>query len=97
VLLGQTRAREGRFSLLGVNILPMTRTLTVIGDSLGLILDKPLLEQLRIDKDTPLEIQTEGQSLIIRPVRAEDRRSRLRAATEKMMDAHDETLRKLAK
>lgn len=75
----------------------MARTLTVIGDNLGLIIDKPLLEQLRIDPDTPLEVETDGQSLIIRPVRAGERRSRVRRATEKMMDAHDETLRKLAK
>ncbi len=74
----------------------MTRTLTVIGDSLGLILDKPLLEKLRIDSDTPLEVETDGESLIIRPVRGEDRRSRVREATDKMMDAHDETLRHIA-
>lgn len=75
----------------------MTKTLTTIGNSLGLIIDKPILELLRIDKDTPLEIETDGKSLIIRPVHAQDRRSRVRDATEKMMDAHDETLRKLAK
>jgi len=50
-----------------------------------------------MDKDTPLELETDGKTLIIRPVRKEDRRSRVRKATEKMMDAHDETLRKLAK
>jgi hypothetical protein len=94
VLLGQTRAGEGRFSLLGVIILPMTDRHR---RQPGAHPRQGPLEQLRIDKDTPLEIQTDGQSLIIRPVRAEDRRSRLRAATEKMMDAHDETLRKLAK
>jgi antitoxin MazE len=75
----------------------MTKTLTVIGDSLGLIIDKPILELLHIDKDTPLEIETDGESLIIRPVHESDRRPRVRKATEKMMDAHDETLRKLAK
>ncbi len=75
----------------------MTKTLTTIGNSLGLIIDKPILELLRIDKDTPLEIETDGKSLIIRPVHGEDRRSRVLKATEKMMDAHDETLRKLAK
>ncbi|HEX8440887.1 AbrB/MazE/SpoVT family DNA-binding domain-containing protein [Archangium sp.] len=74
----------------------MTKTLTAIGDSLGLILDKTLLDKLGIDKDMPLEVETDGTSLIIRPVRAEDRRSRVRRATEKMMDAHAETLRKLA-
>jgi antitoxin MazE len=75
----------------------MTKTLTTIGNSLGLIIDKPILELLRIDKDTLLEIETDGKALIIRPVREEDRQSRVRKATEKMMDAHDETLRKLAK
>jgi antitoxin component of MazEF toxin-antitoxin module len=75
----------------------MTRKLTVIGDELGLILDKALLEQLGIDKDTPLELETDGRTLTIRPVRAEERRARVREATEKMMDAHAETLRKLAK
>jgi antitoxin component of MazEF toxin-antitoxin module len=77
----------------------MTKTLTSIGNSLGLIIDKPILELLRIDKDTPLELETDGQTLIIRPVRdkKEERRSRVREATGKMMDAHDETLRKLAK
>lgn len=75
----------------------MTKTLTSIGNSLGLIIDKPILELLHIDKDTPLEIETDGKALIIRPVRKEDRRSRVREATEKLMNAHDETLRKLAK
>ena len=75
----------------------MPRKLTTIGDSLGLIIDGPLLEQLHIDKDTPLEVQTDGESLIIRPVRQEERRARLHEAAGKMMDAHDETFRKLAK
>ncbi len=75
----------------------MTRKLTTIGDSLGLIIDGPLLEQLHIDKDTPLELQTDGEALIIRPVRPEERQARLREAAEKMMDTHDETFRKLAK
>jgi len=75
----------------------MTRKLTTIGDSLGLIIDGALLEQLHIDKDTPLELQTDGEALIIRPVRQEERRARLLEAAGKMMDAHDETFRKLAK
>jgi antitoxin component of MazEF toxin-antitoxin module len=75
----------------------MTRKLTTIGNSLGLIIDSSLLEQLHIDQDTPLELQTDGESLIIRPVRQEDRRARLHQAAGKMMDAHDETFRKLAK
>lgn len=75
----------------------MTKTLTPIGDSLGLIIDKPLLEMMHIGQDTPLDVETDGEVLIIRRARDMDRRSRVRGATEKMMDAHAETLRKLAK
>jgi antitoxin MazE len=75
----------------------MRKTLTTIGNSLGLIIDRPILELLHIDKDTPLEIETDGKSLIIRPVTSEALKSQVRDATKRMMDAHDETLRKLAK
>ena len=49
----------------------MIKTLTAVGNSLGLIIDKPILELLGIDKDTLLEVKTDGEGLIIRPVRAE--------------------------
>ena len=74
----------------------MIKKLTVIGNSLGLIIERPILELLRIDRDTPLEVRTDGEALIIRPAR-EEHRVRVRRAAERMMDSHDETLRKLAK
>ncbi|MDX9723231.1 MAG: AbrB/MazE/SpoVT family DNA-binding domain-containing protein [Myxococcota bacterium] len=74
----------------------MLKRLTAIGNSFGLIIEKPILELLDIDKDTLLEVRTDGEALIIRP-RRKDRAARLEAAAERMMDAHDETLRKLAK
>ena len=49
----------------------MIKNLTSIGNSLGLIIDKPILELLRIDKDTPLEVVTDGTGLIIRPVQSD--------------------------
>lgn len=73
----------------------MIKTLTAIGNSLGVIIDKPILDLLNIDRDTRLEIRTDGEALIIRPTR-EDHESRMRKATERMMDRHDSTLRKLA-
>ena len=73
----------------------MIKRLTAIGNSFGLIIEKPILELLDIDKDTLLEVQTDGDALIIRPQRS--RLDRVRASADKMMDAHDETLRKLAK
>jgi antitoxin MazE len=75
----------------------MRKTLTTIGNSLGLIIDRPILELLHIDKDTLLEIETDGKALIIRPAPADARKRRIRESTERLMAAHDKTLRKLAK
>ncbi len=73
----------------------MVKTLSAIGNSLGLIIEKPILDLLNITRDTKLEVKTDGEALIIRPVR-EDHQTRVRQATERMMDQHDDTLRKLA-
>lgn len=73
----------------------MEKTLSAIGNSLGLIIERPILDLLNIDKDTKLEVKTDGEALIIRPVR-EARRSRVQRATERLMDQHDDTLQKLA-
>ena len=74
----------------------MIKKLSAVGNSLGLIIERPILELLDITKDTPLEIKTDGEALIIRPQR-KNRSARLKAAAERMMDAHDETMKKLAK
>ena len=74
----------------------MIKKLTAIGNSLGLIIERPILELLDIDRETPLEIRTDGEALIIRPQR-KNRSARPKASAERMMDAHDETLRKLAR
>lgn len=74
----------------------MIKRLTAIGNSLGLIIERPILELLEIDKETPLEVRTDGEMLIIRPQRR-NRSARLRTAAARVMDAHDETMRKLAK
>lgn len=73
----------------------MIKKLTTLGDSLGLVIEKPILDLLGIDEDTPLEVKTNGQALIIRPTQ-ESRSERVRLATERLMVQHDETLRKLA-
>jgi antitoxin MazE len=74
----------------------MIKKLITIGNSLGLIIERPILELLDIDKDTPLEVRTDGEVLIISPQRR-SRSARLKATAERVMDAHDETMRKLAK
>ncbi|MCB2211463.1 AbrB/MazE/SpoVT family DNA-binding domain-containing protein [bacterium] len=47
----------------------MIKKLVKHGNSLALIFDKPVLELLKINRDTPLEITTNGESFTVRPVR----------------------------
>ena len=56
----------------------MLKKLTKTGNSLALVLDKPLLDRVRIDADTPLEISTDGDVIVITPVRDRQRTARLK-------------------
>jgi antitoxin component of MazEF toxin-antitoxin module len=73
----------------------MLKKLTTIGNSLGIIIERPILELLGIDKDTPLDLTTDGEVLILRPMRA-GHRQRVQAAAHRMMEVHDATLKRLA-
>jgi antitoxin MazE len=46
----------------------MIKTLRPVGNSLGLIIDRPILELLGIDRRTPLRVTTDGKVLYIEPV-----------------------------
>lgn len=72
------------------------KTLVAIGNSLGIIIEKPILDILHIERDTPLDVKTDGNSLIIRPLTKEERAERLNVAVDRAMKNHHETLRKLA-
>jgi antitoxin MazE len=77
----------------------MRKNLSVIGNSLGLVIEKPILDLLNITRDTELEVTTDGTRLIIEPIReveAKGRRGRVGAATKRVMKNHDRTLRRLA-
>lgn len=73
----------------------MKKKLSAIGNSYGLVIEKPILELLNIDRDTELEMTTDGDRLIIEPIRSV--KKSLRASAEKVMKKHDATFRKLAK
>ena len=74
----------------------MIKKLSAVGNSLGLIIERPILDLLNITKDPPLEVRTDGEGLIIRPAKL-SAKDRIRESTQRMMAIHDETLRKLAK
>jgi antitoxin component of MazEF toxin-antitoxin module len=60
------------------------KKLTTSGNSLALVLDRPLLEAAGVDASTPLEISTSGDVILISPVRSAERNAKLRAGVEAM-------------
>jgi antitoxin MazE len=74
----------------------MTKTLIRHGDSLALVIDKPILEMLRISADTPLEITTNGDSLLVSPVRDTDCQEKPRASLDKINREFGGDLKRLA-
>ena len=73
----------------------MIKTLTAHGNSAALIIDKALLEVLGISLKTPLEIVTDGKSLIITPAVDEPSGDRLAAALGVVNSRHGKTLERL--
>ena len=74
----------------------MTKNLIRHGNSLALVIDKPILEMLQISADTPLEVTTDGDSLLISPVRDKARQKKLRASLEKINRKFGDDLKRLA-
>jgi antitoxin component of MazEF toxin-antitoxin module len=74
----------------------MVKTLKQIGNSYGVIIDKPILEILHITPETPLEITTDGRSLNIRPLRQRSKPT-LSQSLQAVNKRHGSTLKKLAK
>jgi antitoxin component of MazEF toxin-antitoxin module len=74
----------------------MIKKLVAHGNSAALIIDKPILQLLKVDTDTALEIATDGKSLIISPVDDALRETRFRSALDRVNKAHGKTLKRLA-
>jgi len=76
----------------------MKKNLIVVGNSLGIIIEKPILDLLGISKETKLEMKTDGHRLIIEPFKEESvRAAKIKVLTRRVMKNHDKTLRELAK
>ena len=74
----------------------MVKHLTKTGNSLALVLDRPLLEAARIDAETALEVSTDGDVIVITPVREAGRVEKFRAGVEAIHDRYAGVFRKLA-
>lgn len=74
----------------------MIKKLVKHGNSLALIIDKPILELLKIDADTALELSSDGNALTIQPFREADRAEQVRAIHERLNERYAKTFRRLS-
>ena len=74
----------------------MIKKLSKHGNSLALVIDRPVLELLRIDETTSLEVSTDGESLLIAPVRDKKRRKRFEEALADTNKRYGKALKRLA-
>ena len=74
----------------------MIKTLTRHGNSLALVIDRPILDLLKIDSDTPLELSTDGKRLIVARAQASERRKSFQAAQVLAHKRYGKAFKKLA-
>ena len=74
----------------------MRKKLTKTGNSLALVLDRPLLELAGIDANTPLEVSTDGEVIVVSPVRDRRRGARLRTLVAEAHHAYGGVFKRLA-
>jgi antitoxin MazE len=74
----------------------MIKKLVRHGNSAALIIDKPILELLKIDMDTPIEVSTDGKNLVLSPAPDARQEARIKSSLEKVNRKHGRTLKKLA-
>lgn len=66
------------------------------GNSWALIIDRPILDLLKICPEDPVEITTNGSTITITPVLATDRKARVTMARAKVNARHKKAFEKLA-
>lgn len=75
----------------------MVKKLTKHGNSHALVIDRPVMDLLKINAETPLEISTDGAVLIVTPVRDEKRQKKFKDALQKTNNKYGRMLKNLAR
>ena len=74
----------------------MVKKLTKHGNSLALVIDRPILDLLNIDPDTPLDVSTDGKRLIVAPARPSSRRRKFEEAQKIAHERYGRAFKRLA-
>ena len=75
----------------------MTKKLIQHGNSAALVIDKALMDLLKMRMDTPLEVTTDGKNIIISPQTKRNAEATLLESLEKINNRHGTVLAKLGK
>ena len=74
----------------------MRKKLTRTGTNLALVLDKQLLDRAGIDTDTPIDVSTNGQVIVLSPVRDRRRTGKLKKIVAEAHTRYGGVFRQLA-
>jgi antitoxin component of MazEF toxin-antitoxin module len=74
----------------------MVKKLTKHGNSLALVIDRPILDLLHIDSDTPLDISTDGERLVVARAKPSVRRQKFEEAQKVAHRRYGKAFQRLA-
>jgi len=74
----------------------MRKKLTRVGSNVALVLDKPLLKQLGLAENAEVELSTNGDVLVMTPVRDVVRQRRFRESAGKITGKYAGVFRRLS-
>ncbi len=75
----------------------MIKTLTKHGNSAALVIERPILELLGATIDTAFEVVTDGQALVLTPVKDAVRAGKFRKSMNKVGNRYAKSFEELAK
>ena len=74
----------------------MIKNLIKHGNSWALVIDRPILDLLKMNPESPVEITTDGESIRVTSAASDDRKQKLREASKKVNKRYGTTFKKLA-
>ena len=74
----------------------MIKSVMKVGDSFAIEIEESVLSQLGATPESSFEVVTDGTSLILTPLRGNDRHERFQKAVEQIGERYGKTFRELA-
>lgn len=75
----------------------MIKTLSKVGNSRALVLDRTLINLLHLDDSNEVEIEVHGDTMLVRSTGKSQRAETLSASSRRLMDRFDSAYQRLAK